>query len=336
MRVKVFIGRFQPFHSEHKRLVDYALSSADKVILLIGSSFQPRTIKNPWTYAERRNMILANYPNEHLNPTKLFVFPLTDSIYNNQKWAARVQRIVVDNTREGDTVEIIGHAKDDSSFYLDLFPQWFRVDHQMSNNVNASDIREMYFSEVSEMLYSGALPNSTSASLARFKKTDEYQVLMREANVIRDYKKSWEAAPYPPIFVTTDAVVVQSGHVLLVKRKAAPGEGQWALPGGFLNQNERIEDGMIRELREETRLKVPGPVLKGSIVYRHVFDHPKRSLRGRTITHAFLIQLPAGELPKVQGAEDAVKAAWIPIGSINSQKMFEDHLDIITYLLGSV
>jgi bifunctional NMN adenylyltransferase/nudix hydrolase len=81
--------------------------------------------------------------------------------------------------------------------------------------------------------------------------------------MIEKYKESWKAAPFPPTFVTVDAVVVQSGHVLLVKRKAMPGAGLWALPGGFLNQEETLLDGAIRELKEETKIKVPVPVLKG-------------------------------------------------------------------------
>ena len=65
--------------------------------------------------------------------------------------------------------------------------------------------------------------------------------------------------------MTVDAVVVQSGHILLVKRGDMPGKGLWALPGGFLNQEETMLDGAIRELKEETKIKVPVPVLKGSI-----------------------------------------------------------------------
>jgi bifunctional NMN adenylyltransferase/nudix hydrolase len=121
-----------------------------------------------------------------------------------------------------------------------------------------------------------------------------------------------------------------------VQRKAAPGEGLYALPGGFLNQKERIIDGMIRELTEETRIKVPDKVLIGSIKNQHVFDHPNRSQRGRTITHAFHIELPPGPLPKVKGSDDAKSAAWWRISDINARwdELFEDHGDIISYFVG--
>ncbi len=330
--VKVFIGRFQPFHSEHKAVVDMSIASADKVIVIIGSAFQPRNIENPFTFAERMNMIKANYP----NCSKLIVEPIRNTIYNDQKWASRIQDIVIRNTKQDDQIQIVGHEKDDSSFYLRMFPQWYRIDTGVRENISATEVRKIYFEGGSEKFYEGALPIFTRSFLNLFRNSEDYAKLVREYEFIKKYKEEWKKAPYAPTFVTTDAVVVQSGHVLMVKRRAAPGEGLWALPGGFLNQDERIVDGIIRELREETQLKVPGPVLKGSIKDIKVFDHPKRSLRGRTITHAALIQLPDGELPHVKGTDDAEKAIWVPIAGLNTSLIYEDHYDIIVHLLGSV
>ena len=73
------------------------------------------------------------------------------------------------------------------------------------------------------------------AEVGAFVNTPIYDYLKQEHDYILGYRRAWEAAPYPPTFVTTDAVVVQSGHILLIQRKAAPGKGLWALPGGFLN-----------------------------------------------------------------------------------------------------
>ena len=130
--------------------------------------------------------------------------------------------------------------------------------------------------------------------------------------------------------MTADSVVVQSGHILLVTRKFMPGEGLLALPGGFIKEYELIVDAVIRELKEETKLKVPIPVLKGSIKEIRVFDAPYRSQRGRTITHAAYIHLQdATELPKVTARDDAKYAAWYELGTLQRNNMFEDHYDII-------
>ena len=97
-------------------------------------------------------------------------------------------------------------------------------------------------------------------------------------------------------------------------------------------------EGMLRELKEETRLKVPLPVLRGSIVESHVFDAPGRSLRGRTITHAYFIQLSGGELPAVKGSDDAQKAWWMSLADLYAQEeqIYEDHFQIIQHFVSKV
>ena len=131
--------------------------------------------------------------------------------------------------------------------------------------------------------------------------------------------------------------MVHSGHVLLVRRGAEPGKGLWALPGGFIQQDESLLDGCLRELREETRLKLPRPVLKGSLKATAVFDHPDRSQRGRTITHAYHFDFPAGELPPVRGEDDAAKAEWVPVADAlaSEEQFFEDHFHILEHFLGT-
>ena len=179
-------------------------------------------------------------------------------------------------------------------------------------------------------------PESTRQVLDDFKKTEDYQQLHEEADFIDKYKRQWQAAPYPPTFMTADALIVQSGHILLVERRSMPGRGLWALPGGFVNPKETLFDACIRELREETRLKVPEPVLRGSCHSQHTFDDPYRSARGRTITQAFYFQLkndPKG-LPKVKGGDDAAKAFWLPLAELDATMMFEDHYAIITKMVG--
>ena len=171
-----------------------------------------------------------------------------------------------------------------------------------------------------------------------FMMSPAYEQLVREQEFQIAHDKMWEGAPYTPTFITVDAVVIQSGHVLLVRRRSEPGRNLFAIPGGYLNPGERIVDGAIRELREETKIKVPAPVLKGSIKSSEVFDKPDRSLRGRIVTHAFLIELPPGDLPKVKGSDDADKAKWVPLSVFNKMRdqMFEDHFLIIQQMIGEL
>ena len=337
----VFIGRFQPFHVGHEEVLSRALGLADNVIVLVGSSNQPRTIKNPFTFEERKQMILNSCSPPEAD--RIVIEPLRDNKYNDQAWAASVQNIVKrvdtafgwsDKPRRGG---IIGHLKDASSYYLEMFPQWELIDHDINEAVHATDMRQIYFNPESNLRYlSNVVGHETWDFLKKFSETFVYDSLVKEQKFITAYKKSWEAAPYAPSFITSDAVVVQSGHILLVKRGAEPGKGLWALPGGFVNPQERIEDGMIRELREETKLKVPAPVLRGSIKAKEVFDHPDRSLRGRTVTQAFYIELPPGKLPAVKGGDDAAEAKWVPLAFVREEELFEDHYSIIKHFVGEL
>ncbi len=350
----VFIGRFQPFHNGHLAVVKEGLKRSKRLIILVGSANSARNLYNPFTFQERHDMIMSSLsPKEQEH---VVIEPLPDSKYNDDLWVTNVQKSVASAFLRGlgpwhplATVALIGHAKDHTSYYLKLFPQWDSVDvdsHKMLDNKNeslsATDLRKNIFKEDAftfknkDSIYHHVHYN-VYAFIKSFMKTEEGTSLIREQAFINKYKEQWSVAPYAPTFVTVDAIVVQSGHVLLVERAAEPGKGQWAMPGGFINQNEKLIDAVLRELREETKIKVPVPVLRGNITKKDVFDDPNRSMRGRTITHAYLIQLPDDVmLPKVKGSDDAAKAKWWPLSEVKCEMMYEDHYHIIQAMIGGL
>jgi bifunctional NMN adenylyltransferase/nudix hydrolase len=210
-----------------------------------------------------------------------------------------------------------------------MFPQFSYIESDRNQFISATDVRKFWFEQKFEKIESVA-PEKTLDFLESYPTVDYYN-LVDEYEFIENYKRRWEIAPYPVIFQTVDAVVVRSNHILLIKRRSSPGKGLWALPGGFLNNSEKLLDGCLRELREETNLSIPEKVLIGSLVKQKRFDHPDRSLRGRTITEAFYFNLPNGKLDKVKGSDDAIKAKWVHINDVKSNEMFEDHWHIINY-----
>jgi bifunctional NMN adenylyltransferase/nudix hydrolase len=330
----VLIGRFQPFHTAHLLLAHRATANCKQLIFIVGSANQPRTYKNPFTFKERYDMIrqatggLAITIQIEANP---------DTIYNDQAWAVRVQALVAKHTKPGDKVGIIGHKKDPSSFYLDMFPQWGFEEVELLEPLDATDIRNLYFKrDVNMKFIKAVVPATTYDLLGEFNNTPEYEQVIREREFLVENAKQYAGLKYPPIFVTADAVVMQSGHVLMIRRRAEPGKNLMALPGGYVNAatDKSVTDAAIRELREETMIKVPEAVLRGSIVRSKVYDAIDRSPRGRLITHAVLIRLPDGELPRVKGSDDAIKAKWVPISEIRSEETFEDHYEIIQDLIG--
>ena len=331
----VLIGRFQPLHNAHLEIIKRATALTEQLVIVCGSANQPRTYKNPFTSFERELMIKNAAAGLNL---RVHVEHNHDTIYNDQAWAVRVQALVAKHRDPNGRTGIIGHKKDETSFYLDMFPQWQLEEVPMYEPLDATSIRDLYFRKDTNLNFlKSVVPATTLNFLEQFRSTEDYEQIIREREFIANYKKQFESLPYPPIFVTSDAVVIQSGHVLMIKRRSEPGRGLWALPGGFVNANtdKSVEDAAIRELREETGIKVPAPVLRGSIVRSRVFDAVNRSARGRTITHAYYIQLPDGDLPKVKGQDDAEKARWVPIAEVRSEDCFEDHYEIIQHFLGA-
>jgi bifunctional NMN adenylyltransferase/nudix hydrolase len=341
----VFIGRFQPFHLGHLNIVKQALLKSKRLIILVGSANRARDIRNPWSYHERCEMINSSLT--LAEKTRILFAPLPDYLYQNNAWVENVQKIVyrvVEQSRETEnpSIALIGHSKDSTSFYLKLFPQWESINVPNVSKLNSTDIRNKLFSD-EPLPVENYLPVSIYNWITDWRWATNPKIfneLQYEYNFVKAYKEQWKtkkeggSVPYPVIFQTVDNVVVQSGHVLLVKRGASPGKGMWALPGGFVNSTETLLEAAIRELREETQLKVPEPVLLGSLKAEKTFDDPYRSVRGRTISHGFYFQLKdMHELPKIKGSDDAVDAQWVPLAKIRADLLFEDHFYILSYFI---
>lgn len=122
--------------------------------------------------------------------------------------------------------------------------------------------------------------------------------------------------------LTADVVVVAGedpGSVLLVQRRHPPFQGEWALPGGFVDEREPTRTAAGRELREETGLEA------GALSLIGVYDAPHRDPRGWTVSVAYLARFDAA--PVVAGGDDAADARWFPVGDL--PPLAFDHAEII-------
>lgn len=127
---------------------------------------------------------------------------------------------------------------------------------------------------------------------------------------------------YPRPAVTADCVVItkeKEPKVLLIQRGNEPFKGCWAFPGGFMNMNENTEQCAVRELEEETGLKV------SNIRQIGAYSKVDRDPRGRTVTVAYLAIIDGAE--KVKGLDDAAKAQWFSLSEL--PKLAFDHEDIM-------
>ncbi len=119
-------------------------------------------------------------------------------------------------------------------------------------------------------------------------------------------KKKQFCYEYPRPSVTVDVVVVTREprrRVLLIRRKSDPYAGAWAVPGGFIDMDESLDEAAARELREETGVEVT------QLQQLHTFGDPKRDPRGRTISVAYLAEVDPAQV-KPQAADDAAEVGW--------------------------
>ena len=348
------VGRFQPLHLGHCHVIQAMLSKARHAIVLVGSPNVSRSVKNPFTYEERAEMFGAVF-GEEMAAGRLLVRPVDDHDYNEMAWAAAMQHAMdaaLCDAGVGGATPLGSIASARKGFvscrtgaynrFDTIFPHWNIVEIEIANATDdmQSICRKLF--RATPALPHDACPPRVVSQLERFSRTVEFASLVEEADYLEDFKESWATAPYPPTFVTVDCVVVQSGHVLLVRRGERPGRGLLALPGGFIDVSDALQVSAVRELMEETNIADRsgpiGPEVLASFIDHsktRVFDAPDRSARGRTITHAYLFRCPdGGPQFEVKGGDDAESANWHRLGDLDPRTFFEDHWFILQAMTG--
>jgi len=339
----IVIGRFAPLQKSEEGLIKGAVREAGCAIVVLGSAFHARTPRDPLTWEERAECIRLAIPDA--DRAQVTFVPVRD-YFNDERWARAVEAAV--GEAAGDARLFV---QDDARAerYERLFPRWrlgrvacppaedsnrlrqVLLQHGMARSPSSLPERR----DAALAVLSAYVPSPAIEYLRAWSMLPAYETLVRDQHALDAMNDEWAGSPYEPIFSTVDAVVRCAGHVLLVRRGAPPGQGLWALPGGFLEPRETLLDGAMRELREETGLGVHEATLVRSLKRVQVFSHPYRSLRGRTITHAHFFDLPGERLPDVKGGDDAAAAEWIPIGKLGEreEKLFEDHFHILDEFL---
>jgi len=125
--------------------------------------------------------------------------------------------------------------------------------------------------------------------------------------------------------LTVDGVLIENERILLVRRLKEPFKGMWALPGGFVEVGETVEEAVKREVREETGLEVEVLRLVG------VYSDPKRDPRGHVVSVAFLVKRVGGEL---KAGDDAENVAFhtlerLPPLAFDHGRIVEDALKLL-------
>lgn len=353
MKTAVVIGRFQPFHLGHKHMIEQACDVADRVIIVIGDTGMARTAKDPWTVNERIDMIQKSMPSLGW---KAQIASVQDNPYNDTDWANRVRQAVSLRTQPEDEIVLVGHNKDESSFYLNLFswplvevPQFVtnRLAPGEPLRIDATVIRESLF--VGGGLLAGGIvfemmPDAVE-SIINEMDADRVLRISDEMAAIAEHKRHSESEISrrygPQASIAADCLLRDHGHVLLIRRKGRVGKGTLALPGGFLDAGETLRQAAIRELKEETGVDLCSveSALKAEALPMFLGDAPGRSQRGRIVTAVFpyFMKGASKRITPVAG-DDAEWAGWVSYKDINKLKseFFSDHWHLIQMELANI
>lgn len=310
------VGRFQPLHSGHRELIRQAAKRCNRLVIFIGSANLARSIKNPFTYLERKTEISRFLGHEGLE--NVIVLPLNDYKYSDSQWRSDIRLAM--SGFPGMSTCLFGFMKDGND-YLNWFPEYDFENIDTGIPLNATAVREHMY-----ITHDTRIPQTVH---------DDYAYFEAEKRRFADY-------PYPETlnFNCADAVVECAGQIVLIRRKYAPGAGSWALPGGFKNRDETFLDCAIRELIEEAGVKVPEKVLRGSIVQSRMFDSPTRGCgipRNSMMFHIKIDPNHDGSMPKLKPADDALDAEWITIAeALNETGLFDDHGGAVSVLTNTM
>ena len=334
------IMRGQPFTKGHGAQIKRAASLAETVVVLLGSSNRIRGQRNPFTFEERKGLVKAFLISEKIDVARVRILPLPDRVYDLPAWLGQVQALVKHALFDrpfASRIAIAGHETDNSAEYRRLFPQWDFLPMPGAKEIEATQLRTRYLagSVNFDDWWEERAPESTIEFLHAFRGTHAYGELLSDREAIEVNRAKYGEGP----FIAGDAMLVQSGNVLMVARGKRPNIGAWALPGGFMDveRKETLYECAVRELFEETAIGETGLTRRDLDAFyrgRDTFDDPYRSERGRILSGAFIFELPpAFSLPTVRGTDDAADAFWKPLADIDPTMMFDDHAFIIETLL---
>lgn len=173
LKVGIIIGRFAPFHNGHLEILKHCNKNYDKTLVLVGSSNVERSIKNPFEPSLIANWI-DNISNENTIVRQSFDFN------NDEDWISHIENHALE-LFDSDLHEfsIVGHNKDESSYYLKIFPNW-GVDElpNFENGLNATDIRNILFSDnikIDLNKVKKLVPNLVFNDLVKFVNSTEFK-----------------------------------------------------------------------------------------------------------------------------------------------------------------
>lgn len=309
MKLGLVIGKFQPLHNGHVATIEKAIEENDKVLVLVGSANGLPNYQNPFPVDTRIQLIQDQFD---------VIVKGLDDYPNEEQWAEDVTSRV--NTIQEDPSKVTlytGNMEYDESLFLygispcdlltkDILGTWYRGSSQAMEHV----------------------PEVTKVLLEN--KDDEYTRLREEYFLCTvDKEEALLNHPYTnPIEPVVHAMLVQENQMLLVKRSGVRGNGQWALPGGYLRTDETTRGGALRELRETTGIDLLTQPRAAEVAC--AVEENMNGLSTRTLGINYCYAVYPEETLDIVG-----DAQWFPLEDVANGDMplFYNHTTVVRRLL---
>lgn len=345
----ILSDNFQWITEKHANTVVKAAETSDLVVILVTEADAHRSIINPFSFEERSELIKSVFSDlwaeDRLRivsvPTRLYSD--NDESYAMQAICHLLDQLNLDTTQPDIEIKVQGQLMEEAAAASGA---WELVRASVKAPLEQSSLIENYL--LSDEPIDASDP--MGRFLRTFRQTEAFKELQNECQDKHSILTKFGTGP----FDTADAICTYNDKVLLITRKNPPFRHCYATPGGLLDPNEDALTAAIRELLEETEMRVPTYLLTGGqtsadaswdVVTEEFlrervrnqtptqFDSSTRDPRGDYRANAFwfdLSDLPTP--PKVIGRDDANKAEWIPIDELTTSKMAFDHYAILCRL----
>lgn len=335
-------ARLQPFHIGHQKLIQAAVDACEEgsiTVVFIGSANKAGSIDNPFTYQERLDMVMSAFQSE-VASGKLLILPLVDYDYDDASWEEdlhkQLRQVAAFKFGVGTyfTPNFFTCGKGDDA---QLRVKWARganivvVDSMFTDSkvLSATEIRqrmgdytpwEQFAPEVAKVIPEQRLWDVVASLKLQKEKAQKYQ-------------DSFAGCPFQVQFSATDAVLRDTtGRLLLIVRGGEFGTGCLAMAGGFLEPELTYEQNMKKEVEEELGISLDS--VPHTIVTSWMCDNPKRDIRGRMTTMAFLVQLQSTfEELDIKAGDDACDYKLIDGSTLMNYILWADHAGIVRKLL---
>lgn len=334
--------RANPYHLGHKQLIEDAIDAGDfgtVTVVFIGSANKAGTLDNPFNFGERYDMIVEDFK-EEVEKGSMFILPLVDYDYDDASWEEDLHK----------QLKQVAAFKFGANSYFT--PKFFTCGKGSDAQLRVSWARGAEVVVVDSVLEGGKELSATAIRQCMIDGTHWVDYAPNVMKVIPDsrldsvihsmknqqakakqYKESFASCPFEVQFSATDAVIRDNtGRLLFIVRGKDFGQGLMAMVGGFLEPQLTYEQNMKKEVLEETGIDLS--LVPHKIVTSWFCDNPKRDIRGRMTTMAFLVQLDcAFEDLKITAGDDACDYKIIDSSELMNYILWADHAGIVRKLL---